>query len=87
MSSVAGYTTTFIIEPLFDSKDSVEFNEKLLLFRLAVEAQNIPVFNKLLNDGKVEEGNHTWHSNRIKQRIYRRMQHGYKDAETSKFWL
>lgn len=33
---------------LFDSKDSVEFNEKLLLFRLAVEAQNIPVFNKLL---------------------------------------
>ena len=33
---------------LFDNKDIVAFNKKLLLFRMAVEKQNIPVFNKLL---------------------------------------
>ena len=33
---------------LFDNKDMIEFNKKLLLFKMAVEKQNISVFNKLL---------------------------------------
>ena len=33
---------------IFDSKDNVEFSKRLLMFRIAVEKQNIPAFNKLL---------------------------------------
>ena len=33
---------------MFDSKDAKEFSQRLLLFRLVVEKQNISVFNKLL---------------------------------------
>ena len=33
---------------LFDNKNIVEFNKKLLLFKMAAEKQDIPVFNKLL---------------------------------------